>query len=173
MNEINLPAAIQFPQHRMADQRFVKPRDPSLDRQAVVGGRFQVGNIAHSQKRHVQRPRNRRGGHRQHIDDLPQRLEPLLHLHAKALLFVDDHQPQVLERHVVLCQPMRADDDVDAARGQPGQNVALFLGRAKSGQAGDGEWKSRHPRGKGPRGAARPGSWSARAPPLDIRRRPL
>ena len=64
---------------------------------------------------HVQRPRDGRGRHRQHVDDLPQGLQPLLHLDAEPLLLVDDHQPQVVELHVGLGQPVRADDDVDRA----------------------------------------------------------
>ena len=43
------------------------------------------------------------------------RLEPLLVLDAEPLLLVDDHQPQVLERDVLLQDPVRADQDVDPA----------------------------------------------------------
>jgi len=33
--------------------------------------------------------------------------------HAEALLFVDDHQPQVFERHILLQKAVRADNDID------------------------------------------------------------
>ena len=51
---------------------------------------------------------------------VPQRFQPLLHLDAEPLLFVDDHQAQVVKLHVLLdasrCVPI---DDVDLARLQP------------------------------------------------------
>jgi hypothetical protein len=42
-------------------------------------------------------------------------LQPLLVLHAEALLLVDDHQPQLGKAHVFREQPVRADHDVDGA----------------------------------------------------------
>ena len=45
-------------------------------------------------------------------------LQPLLVLDAEPLLLVDDHQPQVLERHVLLEDAVGADQDVDAAGGR-------------------------------------------------------
>ena len=47
-----------------------------------------------------------------------QRLQRFLLAHAEALFFVDDHQAEILEAHVVLQQAMRADDDVDLAFGE-------------------------------------------------------
>ena len=84
-------------------------------------------------QRHVQRARDRRGGQRQHVDRLPQRFEPLFHLDAEPLLLVDDHQAQVGERHVVLRQPMRADDDVDRAGFQAVDDLRSAAGQCKSG----------------------------------------
>ena len=119
VDEEDLPAAVQFPQHGVADQLGVEARHAGFDRQAVLRRRLQVRDVAQAQQAHVQRPRDGRGGHRQHVDDLPQRLQPLLHLDAEPLLLVDNHQPQVVEPHVRLGQPVRADDDVDRAFGQP------------------------------------------------------
>ena len=42
-------------------------------------------------------------------------LQPLLVRDAEPLLLVDDQQAQVLERHVLAQQPVRADHDVDLA----------------------------------------------------------
>ena len=119
VDEEDLPAAVQLAQHGVADQLGVEAGDAGLDGQAVLGRRLQVRDVAQAQQAHVQRPRDGRGRHRQHVDDLPQRLQPLLHLDAEPLLLVDDHQPQVVEPHVGLRQPVRADDDVDRAFGQP------------------------------------------------------
>jgi hypothetical protein len=87
----------------------------------------------------VQRPRDGRGGERQHVDRLPQSLEPLLVLDAETLLLVDDDQPQILELHVGADEPVRADDDVDAALRQPAQDGPLLAGRAEAAQALDGK----------------------------------
>ena len=115
VDEKNLPVAIQLAEHGVADQLFVEPRHAGLDRQPIVRRRFEIRDVAQAQERHVQRPRDRRGRHRQHVDRLPQRLEPLLHLDAESLLLVDDHQPEIGERDVGLSEPMRADHDVDRA----------------------------------------------------------
>jgi hypothetical protein len=66
----------------------------------------------------VQRARDRRGRHRQHIHRLAHLLQPLFVRDAKALLFVDDDQAQVGEFHILADEPMRADEDVDLALGR-------------------------------------------------------
>ena len=85
--------------------------------------------------------------------------------HAKAVLFVDNGQCQRLERHIVLDQRMRADQQIDLAGFEPRQNIAalpaLFAARedrdtkARSlGEGGDGldvlareDFGGRHQRG--------------------------
>ena len=47
-------------------------------------------------------------------------------MHAEAMLLVDDRQRQVAERHVVLKQRMRADDDIDLAGGELRQDLRPF-----------------------------------------------
>ncbi len=47
---------------------------------------------------------------------------------TEAVFFVDDHQPEVLDLHIVLQQLVRADDDVDLALGQVGHGGVHFLG---------------------------------------------
>ena len=53
-----------------------------------------------------------------------QRLEPLLVLHAEALLLVDDDEAEVREAHVLAEQPVRADDDVHRAVGEARERLA-------------------------------------------------
>ena len=84
-------------------------------------------------ERHVQRPRNRRRRHRQHVDLLAHLLDALLVRDAEALLLVDDQQAEVAERHVLRQQPMGADDDVDLAGGEVGEDLLLFLLACGSG----------------------------------------
>ena len=79
------------------------------------GRRVDLRDVAHAGQRHVQRARDRRGGQGQHIHLGAQLLEMLLVGHAEALLFVDDHQPQIFELHILLEQAVRADDDIHLA----------------------------------------------------------
>ncbi len=78
----------------------------------------QRADVAQADHPHVQRSRDGRGGHRQHIHHFAHLLQSLFMRHAKPLLFVDDDQAQVGEFHVLAHQAMRADEDVDLAFGQ-------------------------------------------------------
>ena len=53
------------------------------------------------------------------------------------MFFVDDHQAEVLELDVGLDQLVGADDQIDAAVGQPGERCLHFLRAAKARQLGD------------------------------------
>ena len=64
----------------------------------------------------MQGARDRRGREGEHVDRRAERLEPLLVLDAEPLLLVDDDQAQVLERDVLLHDPVGADQDVDRRR---------------------------------------------------------
>ena len=150
VDEENLPAAVQLPHHRVADQLALEARHAGLHGQPVLRRRLQVGDVAQAQQAHVQRPRDGRGRHRQHVDDLAERLQPLLHLDAEPLLLVDDHQPQVVEPHVRLHQPVGADDDVDRPLGDAIDGPRLLPARGEPRQGRDLEGKLRHPRRKGP-----------------------
>ena len=145
VDEVDLPAAVQLAQDRVADQVVAEPRDPRLDRQPIGRRRLQVRDRPHAQQRHVQRPRDRRGRHRQHVDRRPQRLEPLLHLDAEPLLLVDDQQAQILELHVRRRQPVRADEDVELPVGRALQDLLLLLRRAEPRERRDRERELRHP----------------------------
>ena len=101
VDEVDLPFAVQLAQDGVADQLRIEADDARLDGQPVLRRRFQVADVADAQQRQVQRARDRRGRQRQHVDRLPQLLQPFLVLDAEALLLVDDDQAQVLELHVV------------------------------------------------------------------------
>ena len=91
-------------------------------------------HVFHADEREVKRARNRRGGEREHVDQLEELLEFLLVQHAEALLLVDHHQAEILENDVARNQPMRADDDVDPAVAQLLQDLALFALRAEAAE---------------------------------------
>src|SRR5450756_1185136 len=98
--------------------------------------------------RHLQRPRNRRRRHGQHVHRRAQRLEVLLVLDPEALLLVDDDQAQVLELGSGREQPVSADHDVDAAVADPVQDRLLLGGAVEPADHPDGEWEVGEPLGE-------------------------
>ena len=100
------------------DHVWVELHDVGLDRQAILRRRLDHRHVADADERHVQRARDRRGRHGQDVHFLAHLLDALLVRDAEALLFVHDEQTEVPELHVLRQQPMGADDDVEAARGE-------------------------------------------------------
>ena len=82
-------------------QRLRKRRDGRLNRQAVFRRRFDHAHIAQTDQRHVQRARNRRRGHGQHVHILAHFLQPFLVRHTEALLLIHHQQAEVLKFHVL------------------------------------------------------------------------
>jgi hypothetical protein len=109
VQEINLAAALQFAQHRLADHAVFFASHEGLDREALLRRGGDDREVAQAFQRHAERAGNRRSGERQHIDFGAQRLQRLLLAHAEAMLLVDDHQPEPLEHTSVessLCVPI-------------------------------------------------------------------
>ena len=92
VDEEHLPAAVELAQDRVADEPGRRLGDPGLDRQAVLGRRLDHAQVADPGEGQVERPRDRRGGQREHVDLVAEPLEPLLGGDAEALLLVDDDQ---------------------------------------------------------------------------------
>ena len=59
--------------------------------------------------------------------------------HTEPMLFVDHGQRQRLEHHIILDQGMRADQEVDFAGLEPGQEFAPFLALLAAGQDRDAQ----------------------------------
>ena len=137
VQEVHLAAALEFAQHRLADQTARHRGDESLDGKPAARRGGDHREIAHAFQRQAQRARNRRRGQRQHVDLGAQGLERLLLAHAEAVLLVDDRQAQTGELHILLQQAVGADDDVDLALGHLFERRRLFLGAAKARQFGE------------------------------------
>ena len=82
----------------------------------------------------MQCARDRRGTERQHIDRQTKLQQLVFVFDAETLLFIDDDEPEVSELHVIGEQSVRADDDVDFALRELGEN---FLGVPSGFEAGD------------------------------------
>ena len=127
VHEVHLPAACQLVADRPLDDRCVEPDDGGLDRQPILGRRFDHRHVPDADERHVERAGNRRGRHRQDVHPLLQLLDPFLVRHAEPLLFVHDEQAQVAEADVLGEQPVRADQDVELAFSGGRQDAGRFL----------------------------------------------
>ena len=115
MHEVDLAAAIQLAQDRLAHQLIFVRQHIGLDRHAILGRRVDHAQVADAGQRHVQRARDRCGRQRQHIHVRAHLLDTLLVAHAEALLLIHHQQPQILEVNIFRQQPVRADDDIDLA----------------------------------------------------------
>ena len=115
VQEIDLSAALQFTQHGFANHTAVFAAHKSLDGQPPLRRGGDHGKIPQPFQRHAQCARNGGGGECQHIHIGTQLLHLLLVAHAKAVLFIDDKQAQVLELRLFRQQFVRTNHDVDRA----------------------------------------------------------
>ena len=79
----------------------------------------QRGDLHVAEKGQRQGARNRRRGHRQHVDAVALFAERQALLHAEAMLLVDHREAEVAEGDFVLHQRMGADGDMDGAAASP------------------------------------------------------
>ncbi len=132
VDEKHLTAAVKLAQDRFPQQAVVEMGDESTDRLAIDRRGLNHGQIPDSKHRHVQRPRDRRAGHGQHIDHLAQLFDSFLVGDAEPMLLVDNQQPQSLEFDVALKQAMGSDDDIDRAALQVFDHRLVLFGAAKA-----------------------------------------
>ena len=133
VHEEDLPAARHLVADRARDHRLIELDDVGLNREAILRRRFDDRHVADADQRHVERARNRRRRHRQHVDALAHLLDALLVRDAEALLFVDDQQSEIAELDVLREQPVRADEDVEASAGGGFERRLDLLLRCGSG----------------------------------------
>ncbi len=95
--EVHLTAARQLVADRTLDHRRVEPHDRGLNRQPILGRRFDHRHVADADKRHVERSWDRRGRHGQDVHLLLQLLDALLVRHPEPLFLVHDEQAEVTE----------------------------------------------------------------------------
>ena len=100
----HLAAAVGLPGERLLQQRVVPRLHERQDGGTVARRGLDQREVAEAGEGEVERAGNRRGGEGEHVHREPERLEPLLVLHAEAMLLVHDEQAEVLERR----RPSRA-----------------------------------------------------------------
>ena len=131
---VDLAAAQRFAQDRLAHHQGVIFANEGLHRQAARRRRGDDRQIAHPAHRHVQRPRDRRGGEGQDIDIGAHRFDTLFMPHAKPVLFVDDQQPEIAQLHLALQQLVGADQDIDFAFRGLLEDLRLLFSAAEAGE---------------------------------------
>ena len=128
VQEEGLSAAVGLALDRAGDQLLVERADVGADRAAPLRRRLDHRDVAQAGEAHLQGPRDRRGRQREHVDLELELAQQLLLADAEALLLVDHQQPEVGRADVAAEQAVGADQDVDLAVGEAGEDVA-HLGR--------------------------------------------
>ena len=118
VQEIDLALPFQLAIDRVANDALVVAANNRFDRQPIERRRLDRRHVFHADERKIKRARNRRRRKREHIDEFEKLLELFFMQNAEALFFVDDDQTQILENDIAGNEPMRADDNVDAAFAQ-------------------------------------------------------
>jgi hypothetical protein len=132
--EEDLPVPRKLFLNGPSNQRFGKGSDHRLNRQAVLGGRFDNAHVAQADERHIERARDGSRRKRQHVHIQLQFLKALLVRHAEALLFVHHQQPQVVKLHVFGKQPVRPNDNIHLARLHSGKHGFLLARGAEAAE---------------------------------------
>ena len=127
-----LAAAVDLSLERGLDQLLVVLADCRPDRPAALRRRLDDRDVAQAGERHVERPRDRRGREREHVELEPERADQLLLGDAEALLLVEDHEPELLRDHVAAEDAVRADEDVHLARGEVAQHLLRLRRRTEA-----------------------------------------
>ena len=116
--------------------------------QALLGRGEDLAHLADAGQRHLERARDRRGGHGEHVDVGAQGGDVLLVLHAEALLLVHDHQAEVLPPHTRGEQAVGTDHHVDRPVGQALEDLLGLGVRGEAAEPLDGHGEAGHALGE-------------------------
>ena len=142
VQEERLSAARELPADGRADRRVGVARDVRLGGDALARGRAQEREVARAGHGEVERARDGRRAHRQHVGRRAQALEELLVPDPEALLLVDDDEAEVVELHLARKDRVRADDDVRRAGEEARARAFLRLGALEPAHRLDADWRA-------------------------------
>ncbi len=129
-----LAAPLQLPLDGLAHHHLVIFREDRVDGQPLPRRGVDGTHVADAGQAHVQGAGDGGGGEGEDIHLGAQLFELLFVAHAKALLFVDDQQPQILEGDVLAQQTVGADDQVHLAAEQALDHLLLLVGGAETAE---------------------------------------
>ncbi len=131
VQEERLPLSFVLAQDRPLDELLLVLPHVGLHGPPALRWRLHDRDVAQSGQRHLQRARDGRRRHRDHVHLQLQLAQQLLLADAEPLLLVDDQEPQVLCSDVAGEDPVSADQDVHAPLGEALHRRFLLGGRAK------------------------------------------
>ena len=137
VQEVALAAALEFAQHRFADDAVVLRTHKSFDGQAALRRGGNHAQVAQAFQGHAQGARDGRGGQGQHIHFGPKRFQGFFVAHTKPVFFVNHQQAQILVFHRFTQQLVGAHHDVHAAFFQTSHRGFHLFGCAKAAHLGD------------------------------------
>ena len=140
---VDLPLALQLVANSGRDQIGVPLPHVHLDGQAPWRRGHDEAHVAHATHGHLHGARDGRCRERKDVHLLAHVLELLLVLHAKALLLVDDNEPEVMGVNVSREEPVRTDKHVYRACGKALESLPLLGGRHKAREHAHVEVKGR------------------------------
>ena len=149
VDEEDLALAQQLAAYGGHDLAVLVGADVGQHRVPLLGRGGDRRHLADAGDRHLERARDRRGAHGEHVDRGAQPLHLLLVLDAEALLLVDDDQPEVLHPDVGVEQPVGAHHDVDLAVREPVDDLARLLVGLEARQPLEHDREAAHPLGEG------------------------
>src|SRR2546421_4953805 len=115
MDNVHLTSAIDLKIDRILDNHRFELHNDSLNRQTVTGRSFDDGHVTQPAERHIECSWNRSRGHGHNVDLFLDLFQTFFMSDAKALLFVDDHESQVMEFNVLGQQAVGADNNIELA----------------------------------------------------------
>ncbi len=129
MDIVNLPPPLHLPLYRVHDDFRVVLHHIGFYGNALGGRGFYQAHVPNIRHGHVERARNRSGGHGDDINELSQLLEFFLVFDPETLFLVDYHEPQILEEDILLDKPVGSYYHVDEPLIQVPDDGALLCRR--------------------------------------------
>ena len=130
IDDEDLSVAREFEVDGLLDDGIVETMDFGLDGVAVGRRSGDDAEVACSHEAELQGAGDGSGCHSKRIDVDAHGLERLLDLDAELLFLVDDEEAEVGKLHLLADELMGADDDVDVALGEVGEELGGLFGCA-------------------------------------------
>ena len=130
VDDEDLSVAREFEVDGLLDDSIVEAMNLGLDGVAVGGRGGDDAEVASAHEAELQGAGDGSGCHGERIDVDAHGLERLLDLDAELLLLVDDEETEVGKLHLLADELMGADDDVDVALGEVGEELGGLFGCA-------------------------------------------
>ena len=149
VQEENLAVAFHLAQDGLAHEVAAVLGHERLDGQAGLRRCVDHAHVAYAGEGHVQGARDRSGREGEDVHLGAHLLKTFLVGDAEAVFLIDDDQPEVVEPHVLLQDPVGSDDDIDRAGFGRIDDIRLLLVGAEAAQHLDLDGIGREPFGKG------------------------